>query len=117
MIVPVKQRQQGEPVEVQADPHVGQQPQAIVLLGLADGSGGRRVLGAQRCILELGTQIPVLLLQQLRVHRQQAVQADLREGELPHSQRNGTTQSSQTAVQTGVNFTVRKPPNCFLYRH
>lgn len=84
--VPVKQCQESESIKVQADPQVGQKPQAIVLPGFAGSCGGCRVLLARWCILKLRAQISVLLLQQLWVHRQQTVQTDLREGELSHSQ-------------------------------
>lgn len=83
--VPVKQCQESESVKLQADPQVGQEPQAIVLPGFPCSCGGCGVLLARWCILKFWTQISVLLLQQLWVHRQQTVQTDLREGELSHS--------------------------------
>ncbi|TNN46508.1 hypothetical protein EYF80_043316 [Liparis tanakae] len=105
LLLPVKQRQQGEPVKVQADPQEGQKPQAVVLPGFAGGGRCRGVLWPQRRILELGAQVPVLLLQQLRVHRQQTVQTDLREGDLSHgSKLTRDTSQPPTSYKEGVSF-------------
>lgn len=78
---PVKQRQQRKAVKMQAHPQEGQKPQAVILPCFPGGRGGRRVVLAQRCILEVRTQV-ILLLQQLRVHRQQSICADVMEGNL-----------------------------------
>lgn len=78
---PVEKRQQRKAVEVQAHPQEGQEPQAVVLPRFAGARGAHGVVVAQRCILEVRTQV-VLLLQQLRVHRQQAICADVVEGNL-----------------------------------
>lgn len=86
--LPVEQRQQGKSVKVQADPQVGEKPQTVVLLRFPSCSRACRILLSQWCILELWTQISVLLLQQLWVHSQQTVQTDLREGDLSHNQKH-----------------------------
>lgn len=83
---PVEQRQQREPVEMQADPQVWEEPEAVVLLGLAGGSRGRGAVLSHWRVLQLRAQVSVLLLQKLRVHGQQAVQTDLMEGELSRGQ-------------------------------
>lgn len=85
--LPVEQRQQSQAVKVQPHPKVRHEPQAVVLLCFAGGSGRRRrVVGSQWHSMEVRAKVGVLLLQQLRVHGEQAVQADLREGELPRRQ-------------------------------
>lgn len=90
---PVKQCQQCKAVKMQADPQERQEPQAIVLPGFASGSGGGSgVLLAQRRVLELRAQVSILLLQQLRVHRQQAVRTDVMEGDLSIASHLSTTQ-------------------------
>lgn len=78
---PVKQRQQRKAVKMQAHPQEGQKPQAVILPCFPGGRGSRGVVLAQRCILEIRTQV-ILLLQQLRVHRQQSICADVMEGNL-----------------------------------
>lgn len=78
---PVKQRQQRKAVKMQAHPQEGQKPQAVILPCLPGGRGRRGVVWAQRGILEIRTQV-ILLLQQLRVHRQQSIRADVMEGNL-----------------------------------
>lgn len=67
---------------MQADPEERQQPQTVVVPGFAGSGGARGVVRPQRAVLELRAQISVVLLQQLPVHRQQAVRTDVVEGDL-----------------------------------
>lgn len=78
---PVKQRQQRKAVKMQAHPQEGQKPQAVILPCFPGSRGSRGVVLAQRCILEIRTQV-ILLLQQLWVHCQQSICADVMEGNL-----------------------------------
>lgn len=72
---------------MEADPEEWQKPQAVVLPGFVSGRGSCGVLLSQRRILKLWAQISILLLQQLRVHRQQTVCTDMMEGDLSRGQR------------------------------